>query len=57
MQGFRGDLGDRDLGFKLRTAPQSVTDYIMATIKVVMYLCYEYYPTVAESGQYPRFKV
>ena len=33
---------------KLGTAPHTVTVYNRATIKVLIYLYYEYYPTVTE---------
>ena len=33
--------------------PHTVTVYNRATIKVLIYLYYEYYSTVAECGQYP----
>ena len=35
--------------------PPTVTVYNWATIKVLIYLYFEYYPTVTEWGQYPRF--
>ena len=34
--------------------PHTVTVYNRATIKVLMYLYYEYYSTVTEWGQYPK---
>ena len=34
--------------------PPTVTVYNWATIKVLIYLYFEYYPTVTEWGQYPR---
>ena len=34
--------------------PHTVTVYNKATIKVLIYLYYEYCPTVTEWGQYPR---
>ena len=39
--------------YPLGTAPHTVTVYNRATIKVLIYLYYEYYPTVTEWGQYP----
>ena len=33
--------------------PHTVTVYNRATTKLLMYLCYVYYPTVTEWGQYP----
>ena len=38
----------------LGTAPHTATVYNRATIKLLIYLYYEYYPTVTEWGQYPN---
>ena len=38
-----------------RYCPHTVTVYNRATIKVLIYLYYEYYPTVTEWGQYPTY--
>ena len=38
----------------IRYCPHTVTVYNRATIKVLTYLYYEYYPTVTEWGQYQK---
>ena len=43
-------------GSSLGTAPHTVTVDIRATIKGLIYPYYQYYSTVAEWRQYPRFK-
>ena len=45
------------LGFRLGTAPHTVTVYTRATTKGLTYLYYKDYSTVAEWGQYPRLTV
>ena len=37
--------------------PHTVTVYNRATIKGLLYLYYEYYPTVTEWGPYPRYSI
>ena len=40
-----------------RYCPHTVTVYNRATIKVLIYLYYEYYATVTEWGQYPIYAI
>ena len=41
---------------KVGYCPDTVTVCNRATIKVLLYVCYEYYPTVTEWGSVPKVK-
>ena len=43
------------IGVYLGYCPHTVTVYNRATIKGLIYLYYEYYPTVTEWGHHPKF--